>query len=385
MSEDTKGTETGPTGETAYPDMPEMVVSTRDAKELRVILSSWLGDRLEAPAVPILSEVGSNSSNGMSSETMLFDVSWIDGDGTEHTEDLVARIAPDEANEPVFISYELGHQFELMRLVDELTDVPVPTMRWLEPDASVIGSPFFLMDRVDGIVPPDVMPYNFGDSWLYDASADDQRRLQDSTVAVLAGVHDIADAVTRFSFLAPDAPGDTPLRRHVAHTREWYEFAAARAKPSSLIEEGFAWLDAHWPDESEPVLSWGDSRIGNVMYRDFEPVAVLDWEMAGIGPRELDIGWLVFAHMVFETIAQAMGLGGMPDFLRADDVAATYEKLTGYAPQDLDFYLVYAAIQWGVVFMRTGTRQAHFGEIAMPDDIHELMHHRDLFRRLLDS
>jgi aminoglycoside phosphotransferase (APT) family kinase protein len=372
------------TGETEYPDMPEMIVSTRDAEDLRVTMASWLGERLDAPAPPEVSEIGSNSSNGMSSETMLFEAHWTDADGTRHTEDLVARIAPDDANEPVFASYELGHQFELMRLVGELTDVPVPQVRWLEADPGVIGSPFFLMDRVDGIVPPDVMPYNFGDSWLYDATPEEQRRLQDSTVGILAGLHDIDDPETRFSFLAKSTPGDTPLRRHVAHTREWYEFAAARAKPSSLIEDGFAWLEANWPDEGPAVLSWGDSRIGNVMYRDFEPVAVLDWEMAGLGPRELDLGWLVFAHMVFETIAKAMGLGGMPDFLRADDVATTYEKLTGYAPRDLDFYLVYAAIQWGVVFMRTGTRQVHFGEIAMPDDIHELMHHRDLFRQLLE-
>ena len=57
----------------------------------------------------------------------------------------------------------------------------------------------------------------------------------------------------------------------------------------------------HWPaDEGPTVLSWGDSRIGNVMYRDFEPVAVLDWEMAGLGPREVDVGWFIYAHRVFE-------------------------------------------------------------------------------------
>ena len=50
----------------------------------------------------------------------------------------------------------------------------------------MLGRPFFLMDRVDGIVPPDVMPYTFGDNWLFDAPVDDQRQLQDSTVEVLA-------------------------------------------------------------------------------------------------------------------------------------------------------------------------------------------------------
>jgi aminoglycoside phosphotransferase (APT) family kinase protein len=366
------------------PEMPGMTVSTRDADDLRTSLNAWLGAQLPAGAAPDVTEIGSNSANGMSSETVLFQADWTDVDGTPKHEDLVARIAPDEANEPVFASYELANQFDLLELVAQLTDVPVPRVRWLERDRSVIGSPFFIMDRVDGVVPPDVMPYTFGDCWLYDASPDEQRRLQDTTVGVLADLHGIDQPETRFAFLRPSAPGDTPLRRHVAHTREWYEFAAARATRSSLIDDGFAWLESHWPDEGPTVLSWGDSRIGNVMYRDFEPVAVLDWEMASLGPRELDIGWLVFAHMVFEHLAGTFEMSGMPHFLRTDDVATTYEKLTGYAPRDLDFYLVYAALQWGVVFMRTGTRQVHFGEIEMPDDINELMHHRDLFRQLLD-
>jgi aminoglycoside phosphotransferase (APT) family kinase protein len=371
--------------EAERPDAYEMTVGTRDADELRANLEAWLRARLPARGAVEVPEIGSNSTNGMSSETVLFAAGWTDADGAAHRDDLVARIAPDESNEPVFPSYELADQFEVLRLVGELTDVPVPAVRWIERDASIIGSPFFVMDRVDGIVPPDNLPYTFGDCWLYDASRDEQRRLQDGTVAVLAGLHDIDQPESRFAFLAPGGTGDTPLRRHVEHTRRWYEFAAERAQRASLIEDGFAWLDDHWPDESPAVLSWGDSRIGNVMYRDFDPVAVLDWEMAGLGPRELDLGWLVFAHMVFEHIAGVMGLDGMPHFLRPDDVSATYETLTGYTPRDLDFYLVYAAIQWGIVFMRTGTRQVHFGEIEMPDDIHELMHHRDLFRQLVEA
>lgn len=364
-------------------EVPDMTVSTRDAEDLRRRLTEWLAVQLPEGARPEVPEIGSNSANGMSSETVLFQATWRDPEGATRTDDLVARIAPDAANEPVFPDYALGNQFELLRLVDQLTDVPVPQVRWLETDPTVIGSPFFVMERVDGLVPPDVMPYNFGDNWLFDSSPAEQRRLQDASVGVLAGLHGIDDPERRFAFLAPDAPGETPLRRHVAHTRAWYEFAAARASRSSVVEDGFAWLDDHWPEEGPAVLSWGDSRIGNVMYRDFEPVAVLDWEMAGLGPRELDLGWMIFAHMVFESIAASFELGGMPGFLRPDDVAATYERLTGHTPRDLDFYLVYAAVQWGVVFLRTGARQAHFGEIEMPDDVDDLLHHRDLFRSLL--
>ena len=60
-----------------------------------------------------------------------------------------------------------------------------PCGGWSRP-ATVLGTPFFLMDRVDGVVPQDVLPYNFGDNWLFDADPSDQRRLQDAPVEVLA-------------------------------------------------------------------------------------------------------------------------------------------------------------------------------------------------------
>lgn len=319
----------------------------------------------------------------MSSETVLFRVDWVDAEGAEHTEDLVARIAPGEADEPVFVDYALDHQFELLAQVAELTDVPVPRARWLEVDPDVIGTPFFIMDRVDGEIPPDISPYTFGDNWLFDASPEDQRRVQDSTVEVLAALHAIDRPEERFAFLTPAEPGDTPLARHVAHTRAWYDYAVSKADRSNIVEAGFAWLEANWPEETEPVLLWGDARLGNVIYRDFEPVAVLDWEMASLGPREIDLGWMIFGHMVFDEIATFLELPSMGDFMDTADVAATYERLTGHAPRDLHFYLVYAAVQWGIVFIRNGARMARFGEIVMPDDVDDLMHHRPLLERLL--
>ena len=130
------------------------------------------------------------------------------------------------------------------------------------------------------------------------------------------------------------------------------------------------------------MLCWGDARIGNVLYRDFEPVGVLDWEMAAIGPRELDVSWMVFAHQVFESITGMLELPGMPHFLREEDVKATYESpdrrrrsatWTGTTST--------TRVQWCIVFMRTGARQIHFGEIERPDDIETLIHNKPLLER----
>ena len=105
----------------------------------------------------------------MSSETVLFTAAWDDG-GRRSERRMVARIEPPATDCPVFTTYDLGMQFRVMRLVGEHTSVPVPETLWYEPDPAVLGGAFFVMDRVDGPVPPDVLPYTFGDNWVFDAA-----------------------------------------------------------------------------------------------------------------------------------------------------------------------------------------------------------------------
>jgi aminoglycoside phosphotransferase (APT) family kinase protein len=131
------------------------------------------------------------------------------------------------------------------------------------------------------------------------------------------------------------------------------------------------------------VLSWGDSRIGNVLYRDFEPAAILDWEMASLGPAELDVAWLITLHAFFEDVAKTYELPGLPDFLRRDDVVAQYESLTGHTPRDLDFYCVYASTRHAIIMSRIGRRSIHFGETEPPADIDELIPHRAMLEAML--
>jgi aminoglycoside phosphotransferase (APT) family kinase protein len=324
-------------------------------------------------------------STGMSSETIILTARWHQG-GRQVEEKLVARVAPTAEDMQVFPTYRLDHQFEVIRRVGELTDVPVPRVRWLEPTGSVLGTPFFLMDYVDGVVPPDVMPYTFGGNWFADAPAERRRELQDATVGVLATLHSIPDAQNTFGFLTEGHSGDTALRRHFNWVREWYDFAVPDIGRSPLLERTFAWLQDNWPTEvaaREPVLLWGDARVGNVLYRDFRPVAVLDWEMVTLGPRELDVAWMIYAHMVFQELAGLATLPGLPDVMREDDVRATYERLTGVRVGDLRWFYVYSGVMWACVFMRTGARRVHFGETEKPDDVESLFYHAGLMRRLI--
>jgi aminoglycoside phosphotransferase (APT) family kinase protein len=357
--------------------------SSREPQTVRATLESWLGTVIGSAGAVSVRNVRGTEANGMSSDTLLFDASWQETDGTTRDESLVARVAPDAADVPVFPTYDMQAQFDVVRLAGELSGAPVPDTLWCETDPAALGAPFFVMRRVDGEIPPDVLPYPFGGNWLYDAPRDHQQRLQDTTVEAIAALHAIDRPTERFAFLERPDDGDTYLRRHVAHTRAWYDMVAREGGRSPLVERGFEWLSRHWPSyESDPVLSWGDSRIGNVIYRDFRPVALLDWEMAGLGPRELDVAWLVFAHEVFQELTTSLGLEGMPHFLQADDVCARYESLTGDAPRDLDFYRRYSALQWGIVFLRTGQRQTHFGEREAPADPEELIYNRAQLDRL---
>jgi aminoglycoside phosphotransferase (APT) family kinase protein len=356
--------------------------ATRDMEHTRDHLERWLATRLPAGASPRLSELEAPAANGLSSETLLFEATWTQ-DGTQRHHRLAARVAPDPANLPVFPIYDLTAQFLLLEALGEIGTVPVPGVWWSEPDAAVLGAPFFIMDRVDGQVPPDVMPYNFG-SWLSEATHEEQRRVQTSSIEVLAAIHAIPDPPERLPFL-PGGDDRSALRAHVNRQRVYYEWVA-QGTPSPLIERGFDWLEAHWPAEEGPaVLCWGDARIGNIVYRDFEPVAVLDWEMAALGPREIDVAWFIFLHRFFEDIALAYDLPAMPHFLRRDDVVATYEEASGEALRNMDFFLVEAALRQAIIMSRTQRRQVHFGEATMPDDVDDTILHRASLERLLDG
>ncbi|GAB7071381.1 phosphotransferase family protein [Mycobacterium hodleri] len=374
--------------EPAVEDVSRLQHSSRDNSTLPTVMARWLASVLPGGSVPEVTVESGVDANGMSSETIILTGRW-EQDGRPVEQKWVARVAPSAADVPVFPTYRMDHQFDVIRLVGELSDVPVPRVRWLENTGEVLGTPFFLMDLADGVVPPDVMPYTFGGNWFADAPIERQRELQDSTVDVLAKLHSIADAESTFGFLAEvDPPGDTPLRRHFGWLKDWYEFAVPDIGPSPLVERALTWLEQNFPDDvaaTPPVLAWGDSRIGNVLYEDFRPVAVLDWEMATVGPRELDVAWIIFAHMVFQELAGMAGLPGLPDVLREDDVRSTYEELTGVTLGALDWFYVYSGVIWCCVFMRTSARRVRFGEMEKPDDVESQFYHASLLRRLIEG
>ena len=271
-----------------------------------------------------------------------------------------------------------------MQAAAAMTGIPVPSVRWVEPDPSVLGETFFVMERVDGDVPPDIPPYDMG-GWVLDASPEQRARLEAGALGVLTDLFATKDRVDELSFVQFDGTGDTALARHLEHElRYWAWIADGRS--SVLVDRVVTWLREHWPaHEGPPLLSWGDSRYGNLMFCDFEPVAVLDWEMAAIAPPELDVTYLAYMHAFFESIAGRYGLPGLPDLGRLDQLAAGYEAATGYALRDTGFYLVHNALRHLLITMRINLRRMHFGELVHAEELDATIDdsHRHLLERLM--
>ncbi len=339
------------------------VPSSRDHADVRARLEEWLGGHLPQPTV---SELTIPQASGFSSETLLFDATWAGGGRGS----FVARLQPADTDVPVFPEYDLELQYRCLNLVREHTAVPVPVARWFEPETEPLGSPFFVMDRVDGVVPPDMMPYTF-EGWLYDADPADRARLQDRTMAVLVELHAIDATAVDLAFLDRPEHGSSALDQHLGYQR-WYYDWARDGEIYPVLEATFEWLAANRPDRpDEPGLNWGDARIGNVIYVDFEPVAVLDWEMAALGPPEVDLAWGLFMHSFFATAAEVMGIAPLDDFYRRADVVAQYEAHSGRTVRDLEFFEMLAALRYGIIAARLHRRQVAIGEAepaATPDD-----------------
>jgi aminoglycoside phosphotransferase (APT) family kinase protein len=364
---------------------PEHVTtSTRDRDVLTTRLGEWLCATLPAGSDPELVDASSPEGNGMSSETVLFTARWEDG-GVRAEHPLVARIEPPAGAWPVFPTYDLDMQFRVMQLVRKRTDVPVPEPLWYEPDPAHLGGAFFVMARVDGLVPRDVMPYTFGDNWVFEAPEAERRRMQGSAVRALAGIHSLTPENADLAFLEHSEPGATSLERSFNHWSAYHDWVVADS-PSPLLERCFTWLRERFPGRvGADVLSWGDSRIGNMIYRDGEVVAVLDWEMAAVAPPEVDIGWMCFLHLFFQDLTNDLGAPGLPDMLRPLDVAQQYAALTGRDPIDLPWFVAYAAIRHGVIMRRVTERSIFFGEAERPDDIDDLILHRATLEAMVEG
>ena len=312
--------------------------------------------------------------SGMSNDTVLFS---LDG------EPVVARLAPAPGSPcPTFPTYDLEAERRVIDLVRRRTAVPAPEVVHHEPSDEWLGVPFIVIRAVEGVVPGDNPPYLLDPGgWFLQGTSEDWARLEAGSIALLPELHRVADGEDT-AFLHLDTPGATPLDRLLADQRAYYEWAR-EGHMIPMLERALDVLSATVPTTNRSVLLWGDGRPGNIIYRDFEPVAALDWEMAGVGPPELDVAWMTFFHRFFASVADQFGLPPVPVMFDRAETAATYHRLGGVELDDLAWYEAFAGLRFGIIVARMTLRAVAFGAQAMPDDTDQLVLFTPLLDRLL--
>jgi aminoglycoside phosphotransferase (APT) family kinase protein len=326
------------------------------AKEPR--LEAWLKTKL--PQADDLSITPlEKASSGFSNDTYLFDLRWRE-DGKEKTEKLVVRWPPESF--PLFPDYDVIKQFRVMQCLDG-SGVPVPKMYWTEQDEKVLGVPFYIMAALDGEVPPDTPPGPHGHGLFYEATPERRTKLWQRSIDVTAQIHTLDWKKLGLSFLGEPKGVKDALNQQI----DYYErmLLWAENKPFPLLHNVFDWIKKNRFEPNRVCLCWGDARPGNIMYRDDEVVAVMDWEMANLGPPEVDLAWLLLLDEVQIADYKVPRLQGIPT---ADETIRYYERITGKKLENYFYYEVFASLRSAVIIFKVAKNIADAGIEGFPPD-----------------
>jgi aminoglycoside phosphotransferase (APT) family kinase protein len=310
----------------------------RDPEATQLVLHDWMGTRLAGASDVTVTDL-SIPAAGASNETMLFRAAWRDDEG-EHAADLVLRA--NAVGNQLFLNPGVFFQWDMMATLAAHSDVPVPGLRWREDDPEVLGSPFFVMDRVRGEV-----PNGYGAPLFAQLTAEQVATMYHHALATLAQVHQVD-----WSHFEPFmAPGREPgMRGCLAGVADWYEWARA-GRRFETIETGLGWLTDHCPTDAPATLLWGDARPGNMIIdpHDQAVTAVLDWELAGPGTPEADLGWWLMFERLFTERVDAPVPAGVPS---RGDILTRYEGALGRPLRNIVYHDVLAYLRMAITCVR---------------------------------
>jgi len=319
------------------PDTPVAIPlkeARRDPDQVRRILASWLAPRIGATGRVAVSPLISPAGTGVANETLLFEASW-PARGAHRTEGFVARLASER---PLYVDADIEVHAKVYEALADVPGVPVPRVYGYEGDASLLGAPFFVMERIEGQVPGDQPHWQIA-GFVHDASPERRRAMWEDAVQVLAALHQVEPA--RFPFLAGECP-TSGLADHLAWWRRYLD-QGSDGTPVDILEEGHAWLLAHIPKPAPTGFSWGDSRFANIMFRNDRVVAVFDWDTASLAGAEADLAWWRFMDGPAAAVLPGIGSG--------DELIRRWEEHTGRNARDIEWYDVFTSYRLGVVML----------------------------------
>jgi aminoglycoside phosphotransferase (APT) family kinase protein len=219
----------------------------------------------------------------------------------------------------------------------EPADVRTPKVLLACDDESVIGAPFYVMERVLGDVIVSELPARLDD----DA---DRGRISEELIDALVEIHAVDwEACGLGDYGKPTGYLDRQLRRFGG----LWEHNKTRELP--LLDKLVAWLAEHRPESGPATIVHGDYRLGNVMFAPVRPArlnAIFDWELATIGDPLADVGYLVATWAQPGEPANAISaLGGLtrqPGFFSRDELIARYEERSGRSMGNVRWYMTLA-------------------------------------------
>ncbi|MCW2829726.1 MAG: phosphotransferase family protein [Aeromicrobium sp.] len=322
-------------------------------------LQEWLGQQLgstRGTVTNVTVEGMTRPSVGQSSDTILFTLTW-SSNGAEHESDLVLRVQP--TADGIFDQPDAIREARVIAGVPPT--VPVPRLRWVEETGDVLGRPFFVMEQVFGTV-PGAKPSIHAAGWLPTLTPEVRRRLWDNALDALVAIH-ATPWQTQHTFLR--RAGDSSLRAHLDRLGEWYAWAT-KGREYPVTDAALERLRDGLADVT-PVpdsLVWGDARIGNMMFADDGTLsAVLDWELATVGPPQIDVAhWLVFDDFA----TKGAGVERLEGFPGRDETIAEYERRSGRVLTDLPYFETLQLFMLATTLIRQADMRVARGELQ-PD------------------
>jgi aminoglycoside phosphotransferase (APT) family kinase protein len=316
-------------------------------------LGAWLAPRLGAVGPVVASGLGGPAATGYSAETTIFTAAFESAAGPVERRFVLRSEVPGPATYPAqapAIDVDIEIQYRLMQAVARASTVPVAAILDYEPEPSVIGAPFFVMDFVEGVV-PEVMPPYTASGFFADAQPEQRTRMITRGLQTLAEIHRSDWRSAGLDWLV--TPGEAPTTARQLGLWERAGHVALGDRRHAPMEQAAEILHRHLPEGSEPTLCWGDARPGNIIWRDFECASVTDWEAASIAPPESDVGWWLMFDRTMHEACGADRLAGEPT---REEQLGIYEDAAGRRVEAVELHEMFAAYRYCVVVVQLANR-----------------------------
>lgn len=234
-------------------------------------------------------------------------------------------------------AHAVEREYRVIRALAQ-TNVPVAKAYALCEDADVIGSPFYLMEYVEGRI--------FWDAALPDMTREARGAIYGEMNRVIAALHSVdPDAIG----LGDYGRAGNYIERQV--TRWTRQYRAAETERIEAADQLIDWLPKHIPQGDERRIVHGDYRLDNVIFDSHEPriLAVLDWELSTLGHPLVDFAYhCMIWHMQAGARRGLVGLDiaalGIPDektYLHRYLETVAHASNSPVAQADWGYYLVF--------------------------------------------